>query len=110
MDHPLDRLPNAQSLLEPSSNRVGLGIVALLIMGSVVFSKGWCKANPLADIPSVGRGSESARRREFLAGGAQRLYAEGYQKARDSEFILQNFVLMLKIVQKRNFPHHNTKR
>lgn len=73
-----------QALVHSMNDRLTLGATAAAIIGIfMIFHILREKGHILENIPSVGKGRESTRRKEFMAGGAKRLYAEGYSKVRD---------------------------
>lgn len=71
-----------QTLLQSiNDNRLPLGVTTAFVLGVVLIVQSSVQKTILSDIPSVGKGRESSRRKEFMStGGAKRLYAEGYHK------------------------------
>ncbi|RYP79122.1 hypothetical protein DL771_000100 [Monosporascus sp. 5C6A] len=86
MNASVEQLLDVQSLFHPLNSLLSLGITAAVIISIAFVLQNLLQGNPLPEIPSVGKGRESARRKEFLSGGAQMLYAEGYQKFKNGIF------------------------
>ncbi|GKT54731.1 cytochrome P450 [Colletotrichum tofieldiae] len=62
-----------------ASTLAGVVFVAFLL-----FSQSWFKANPLANVPIVGKGSRWARRKHFMQGNATRMFLDAYRNYKDS--------------------------
>ncbi|KAK1976984.1 cytochrome P450 [Colletotrichum cereale] len=59
---------------------------SLVFVVFALLAQRWLAADPLADVPVVGKGGKWARRRDFLQGKAEQLYMDGYRQFKGSIF------------------------
>ncbi|TDZ60834.1 Cytochrome P450 monooxygenase ATR2 [Colletotrichum trifolii] len=59
-------------------------LAGVVLVVFVLFSQGWFKANPLAHVPVMGKGSRWARRKYFMQGNASQMFLDAYRTHKDS--------------------------
>ncbi|KAK2006744.1 cytochrome P450 [Colletotrichum eremochloae] len=72
---------NAETLQHWPTAAAGLIFVVFALL-----AQRWLTADPLADVPVVGKGGRWARREQFLQGKGFQLYVDGYKQFKDSVF------------------------
>ncbi|TDZ25022.1 Cytochrome P450 monooxygenase ATR2 [Colletotrichum orbiculare MAFF 240422] len=59
-------------------------LAGVVFVAFVLFSQSWFKANPLAHVPVMGKGSRWARRKYFMQGNATQMFLDAYRTHKDS--------------------------
>lgn len=69
-----------ERFLEELSPRLPVLSASVILIVTALFAQAFFKTDLLTGVPTVGKGSKGARRKQYASGGAWELYDEGYRK------------------------------
>jgi len=74
-----------------TSQHLPTAAAGLVLVVFALLVQRWLTADPLADVPFMGEGTKSEKRKQFMEGKAAQFYTEGYRKFKDSIFRIATF-------------------